>query len=88
MEDFIYLPESNALLNLSLVSMVRFSGAAESPTCVVHFGCGSASLELRGGDIPRLMELLQVDLQAVQVDLQRAHSVDSRTSQKEKSRRP
>jgi hypothetical protein len=88
MEKFVYLPESNALLNLSLVSMVRFSGAAESPTCIVHFGCGSASLELEGGDIARLMEILQVDLQAVQVDLQRTHSGDSRTSQKQKSWRP
>jgi hypothetical protein len=87
MEQFVYLPESNALVNLSLVSTVRFSGAAESPTCIVHFGCGSTSLELQGGDIVRLMELLQVDLQAVQVDLQRTHSADSRTSQKEKSRR-
>ena len=86
MEEFVYLPESNALVNLSLVSMVRFSGAAESPTCIVHFGSGSASLELRGGDIARLMEFLQVDLQAVQVDLQRAHSVDPRP-RKDKSQR-
>ncbi len=88
MEEFVYLPESNALVNLSLVSMVRFSGAAESPTCIVHFGSGSTSLELRGGDIARLMEFLQVDLQAVQVDLQRAHSVDPRTSRKDKSQLP
>lgn len=87
MEEFVYLPESNALVNLSLVSMVLFSGAAESPTCIVHFGCGSTPLELRGGDIARLMELLQVDLQAVQVDLQRAHSVTSRP-QKDKSQLP
>jgi len=80
MENFVYLPDSNALVNLSLVSMVRFSGAAESPTCTLHFGCANTSLELRGGDAARLMEILQVDLQAVQVDLQRAHSLDSHTS--------
>jgi hypothetical protein len=85
MDNLVYLPESNALVNLSLVSMVCFSGAAEAPTCIVHFGCGSSSLEVRGGDIARLMQLLQVDLQAVQVDLQRAHSLESRASQKKKS---
>jgi hypothetical protein len=83
MDNFVYLPDSNALVNLSLVSLVRFSGAAASPTCVVHLGCGATSIELRGGDIARLLELLQVDLQAVQVDLQRAHSLDYRTSPKE-----
>jgi hypothetical protein len=82
MENFVYLRESNTLLNLGLVGMMRFSGAAESPTCMVHFGCGSSSLELRGGDLARLMELLQIDLQAVQVDLQRAHSIDTQSSRK------
>jgi hypothetical protein len=82
MENFVYLRESNTLLNLGLVGMMRFSGAAESPTCMVHFGCGGSSLELRGGDLARLMELLQIDLQAVQVDLKRAHSVDTQSSRK------
>jgi len=82
MENFVYLRESNTLLNLGLVGMMRFSGAAESPTCVVHFAYGGNSLELRGGDLARLMELLQIDLQAVQVDLQRAHSVDTQSSRK------
>jgi hypothetical protein len=81
-ENFVYLRESNTLLNLELVGMMRFSGDAESPTCMVHFGCGGTSLELRGGDLARLMELLQIDLQAVQVDLQRAHSVDTQSSRK------
>jgi hypothetical protein len=85
MENFVYLPDSNALLNVSFVSLVRFSGAAASPTCVVHLGCGTTSIELRGGDIARLLELLQVDFHAVQVHLQRAHSVDSRTSPKGES---
>jgi hypothetical protein len=80
MDNFVYLPDSNALINLSLVSLVHFSGAAASPTCTVHLGCGTSPIELQGGDIARLMELLQVDLQAVQVDLQRAHSGHSRTS--------
>jgi hypothetical protein len=80
MDNFVYLPDSNALINLSLVSLVHFSGPALSPTCMVHLGCGTSPIELRGGDIARLMEFLQVDLQAVQVDLQRAHSADSRTS--------
>jgi hypothetical protein len=82
MENFVYLRESNTLLNLGLVGMMRFSGAAESPTCVVHFAYGGSSLELRGGDLARLMELLQIDLQAVQVDLQRAHSVGTQSSRK------
>ena len=77
MDSFFYLPDSNALVNLSLVSMVCFSGAAESPTCILHFGSGSTSLELRGGDISRLMKVLHIDLQAVQVDLKRQHSGDS-----------
>jgi hypothetical protein len=80
MENFVYLRESHTLLNLRLVGLMRFSGAAESPTCMVHFGCGGISLELRGDDLARLMEVLQIDLQAVQVDLQRAHSVDTQSS--------
>lgn len=80
MENFVYLRESHTLLNLGLVGMMRFSGAAESPTCMVHFGSGGISLELRGDDLARLMEFLQIDLQAVQVDLQRAHSVDTQPS--------
>lgn len=80
MENFVYLRESNTVLNLGLVGMMRFSGSAESPTCMVHFGCGGISLELHGGDLARLMELLQIDLQAVQVDLQRAHSVETQSS--------
>jgi hypothetical protein len=47
---------------------------------MVHFGCGGISLELHGGDLARLMELLQIDLQAVQVDLQRAHTVETQPS--------
>lgn len=77
MDGFFYLPDSNALVNLHLVSMVCFSGAAESPTCVLHFGSSSTSLELRGGDMSRLMKVLHIDLQAVQVDLQRQHAADS-----------
>jgi hypothetical protein len=82
MENFVYLRESNTLLNLGLVGMMRFSGPAESPACMVHFGCGGISVELRGGDLAHLMELLQIDLQAVQVDLQRARSVDTQSSRK------
>ena len=59
MENFVYLRESNAVPNLGLVGMMRFSGSAESPTCMVHFGCGGISLELHGGDLARLMELLR-----------------------------
>jgi hypothetical protein len=82
MENFVYLRESHTVLNLGLVGMMRFSGAAESPTCIVHFASGGTSLELRGGDLGRLMDLLQIDLQAVQVDLQRAHSADAQSPRK------
>ena len=72
MDNFVYLPDSHAVVNLGLITMVCFSGAAGSPACVLHFGSGSASLELRGDDIARLMNILHIDLQAVQVDLQRS----------------
>lgn len=81
MDNFFYFPDSHAVVNLSLVTMVCFSGAAGAPACILHFGSGSASLELRGDDIARLMKILHIDLQAVQVDLQRTRSVDSQGQQ-------
>ncbi len=51
MENFVYLPDSNALVNLSLVSMVRFSGSrisdVHSPLWLWKY-----VLELRGADVP------------------------------------
>jgi hypothetical protein len=76
MENFIYLPDSSALVNLSLLSIATFSGSPNSPTCTLYFGCGIAPFKLTGGDIARLMEILRVDLQEVQFDLQRTHAED------------
>jgi len=76
LDDFIYLPESNALVNLKMISLIRFSGSAETPACNLYVGCNNLPVELRGRDVARLLEFMHIDFQAVQTDLQQSHSAD------------
>ena len=78
-ERFLYLPESNTMLNLEMIGLITFEGAAEDPSCVVHIGGNIPPLALHGKDIERLATALRIDFQAVQTDLQQAHT--SRKSQ-------
>jgi hypothetical protein len=82
MENFVYLPDSNALVNLSLVKHGAFF---RQPNLRRAFS--TLAVEIRPSNCVApmsLMKILQVDLQAVQVDLQQAHSLDSQTSQSDR----
>jgi hypothetical protein len=69
---FLYLPESNAMLNLEMIGLITFEGAAGDPSCVVHISGDIPPLVLRGKDIERLATALHIDFQAVQTDLQQS----------------
>lgn len=74
LDGFIYLPESNALVNVKMISLIRFSGAPDSPVCNLYVGCNNLPLELLGRDVSRLLEFLHIDFQAVQTNLQQSHA--------------
>lgn len=70
--QFLYLSESNSMLNLDRIALIAFEGAAEAPSSVVHVGGNIPPLVLHGKDVMRLAEALHIDLQAVQTHLQQA----------------
>lgn len=73
-ERFLYLPDSNTMLNLEMIGLITFAGPPEDPSCVVHIGGNIPPLALHGKDIERLATALRIDFQAVQTDLQQAHT--------------
>jgi len=73
-DRFLYLPESNTMLNLEMIALITFEGAADKPSCVVHLGSRIPPLTLQGKDIERLAAALRVDFRAIQTDLQQSHT--------------
>lgn len=72
--QFLYLSESNSMLNLGMIGLITFEGAAESPSSIVHLVGNIPPLVVHGRDVVRLAETLHIDLQAVQTHLQHAKS--------------
>jgi len=79
--QFLYLAESNSMLNLGMIGLITFEGAAESPSSVVHLGGNIPPLVLHGRDVVWLAEALHIDLQAVQTRLQHAKAAQDSHAQ-------
>ena len=67
---FLYLPESNVMLNIRRIALLSFEGAPERPTCTVYIDGNIPPLKLHGRDVERVAETLHIDFQAMQTDLQ------------------
>lgn len=71
-DKFVYLPAANILLNLGMISLMRFGGEPEAPHCQLFVGCHNMPIEIKGVDLASLLEYLRLDIHAVQTALQHA----------------
>lgn len=72
---FLYLPDSNVMVNVPKIALITFEGPPESPSCTIHLEGDIPALSLHGKDVERLTATLHIDYQAMQTDLQQAQSM-------------